>query len=69
MQDDLTAAGRERWQQLANEAAYERRARTVAPMRRAPIRAGLAAVLIALAARLAPAPTHPAPTDRAAGTR
>ena len=57
MQDDLTAVGRERWQMLADDAARERRARTRTPMRRAPIRAGLAAALVALAARLDPART------------
>ncbi len=29
MQDDLTAAGRARWQALADEAAHERRARAI----------------------------------------
>ncbi len=70
MHDELTAVGRERWQRLADEAAGERRARTIAPIGRAPIRAGLAAALIALAARLVPAmPAPPVTTGRMAGTK
>ena len=69
MQDELTAVGRERWQRLADEAAGERRARTIAPLRRAPLRAGLAAALVTLAARLVPAPpAAPATAGRAVGT-
>ena len=66
MQDELTALGRERWRALADEAACERRALAVAPIRRGMARARLAAVLVALATRLAPAtagataPGHPA---------
>ena len=60
MQDELTAVGRERWQAMADEAALERRARAIAPARRTPIREGLAAALVALAARLAPAVEAPA---------
>ena len=66
MQDELTAVGRERWRALADEAACERRAHAVAPIGRGTARARLAAVLVALATRLAPAtadtavPGHPA---------
>ena len=66
MQDELTALGRERWRSLADEAARERRAHAVAPIRRGTARARLTAVLIVLATRLAratagaPAPGHPA---------
>ena len=56
MQDELTALGRDRWRDLADEAAHERRARTVAPEQRVPVRERVAAVLVALADRLAPAP-------------
>ncbi len=62
MQDEMTTFGRERWQAMADEAARERRARAIAPVRRAPIREGLAAALVALATRLAPAPPAQAAT-------
>ena len=62
MQDEMTAVGRERWQAMADEAARERRRRAISPVRRAPIREGLAAALVALAARLAPAVQAPAAT-------
>ena len=55
MQDELTALGRDRWRDLADEATRERRARTVAPEQRVPVRERVAAVLVALADRLAPA--------------
>jgi hypothetical protein len=55
MQDELTALGRDRWRGLADEAARERRARTVAPEQRVPVRGRVATVLVALADRLAPA--------------
>ena len=55
MQDEMTAVGRERWQAMADEAARERRQRAIAPVGPAPIREGLAAALVALAARLVPA--------------
>ena len=55
MQDEWTALGRDRWRDLADEAARERRARTVAPEQRVPVRERVAAVLVALADRLAPA--------------
>ena len=68
MQDELTAVGRERWQALADEAAQARQRHAIAPVRQAPSRRGLAA-LVALAARLAPeAPAYPAPTGQVAGT-
>ncbi len=59
MQDELTAIGRDRWRGLAGEADRERRARAIARGRRALIRERLAAVLVALAARLAPAVQGP----------
>ena len=69
MQDELTAVGLERWQALADEAARERGRHAIAPVQQAPIRAGLAAALVALAARLAPeAPAYPASTGQVAGT-
>jgi hypothetical protein len=69
MQDELTAVGRERWRAMADEAARERRARAIAPVRRIPIRMGLAGALVALAARLVPAlPTPPATTGRMVDT-
>ena len=55
MQDEWTALGRDRWRDLADEAARERRARIVAPVQRAPVRERVPAVLVALADRLAPA--------------
>ncbi len=55
MQDELTSLGRDRWQDLADEAARERRARIVAPAQRVPVRERVATVLVALADRLAPA--------------
>jgi hypothetical protein len=55
MQDELTALGRDRWRDLADEAARERLARTIAPVQRVPVRERVAAVLVALADRLAPA--------------
>ena len=54
MQDELTALGRDRWRDLADEAARERRARTATPEQLAPVRERVAAVLVALADRLAP---------------
>jgi hypothetical protein len=62
MQDEMTTFGRERWQAMADEATRERRARAIAPVRRAPIREGLAAALVALATRLAPAAQAPTAT-------
>ena len=54
MQDEMTALGRDRWRDLADEAARERRVRSVAPEQQ-PVRERVAAVLVALADRLAPA--------------
>jgi hypothetical protein len=60
MQDELTMIGRERWRALAGEADRQRRARAVVRGPRESFRQRVATVLVALAARLAPA-AHQAP--------
>lgn len=70
MYDQLTETGRERWAMLLDEADEVRRARRAAPIRRATFREQLAAALIALARRLAPAaPAPPAAPEHLAGAR
>ena len=55
MYDQLTASGRERWATLLDEADAVRRARRVASVRRVVLRERVAATLIAVAQRIAPA--------------
>ena len=55
MHDELTAAGRERWQALADEAAHARLVRRARPSGPGRARRGMARALRALAARIDPA--------------
>ena len=55
MYDQLTASGRERWAMLLEEADAVRRALRAAPVRPIALRERLAATLVAVAGRIAPA--------------